>query len=201
MLYLYLLSWVATFIQVCFSVLAVAAGLYYLAELVEEFTVMTGKIIRILILVTLAVYVGLFVFEDLPITIIGCGLLSQVMHLLVLRTFPFFNLCSVPFVSASALVVINHFLAFSFFSNKAYTFSEVLAYFTICLWLVPFAFVVSLNANDSVLPTLAERRPLLSDDNDVVSNYFSQRNKRYGLLFFFNKAKESILPQRIKKVF
>lgn len=201
MLYLYLLSWVATFIQVCFSILAVAAGLYYLAELVEEFTVMTGKIIRIVILMTLAVYIGLFVFEDLPVTLIGCGLLSQVMHLLVLRTFPFFNLYSVPFVSASALVIVNHFLAFNFFSNKAYSFSEVLAYFTICLWLVPFAFVVSLNANDSVLPTLAERRPLLSDDNDVVSNYFSQRNKRYGLLFFFNKAKESILPQRIKKVF
>lgn len=178
-----------------------AAGLYYLAELVEEFTVMTGKIIRIIILMTFAVYVGLFVFEDLPITLIGCGLLSQVMHLLVLRTFPFFNLYSVPFVSASALVIVNHILAFNFFSYKAYAFSEVLAYFTICLWLVPFAFVVSLNANDSVLPTLAERRPLLSDDNDVVSNYFSQRNKRYGLLFFFNKAKESILPQRIKKVF
>uniref|UniRef100_A0A224YPN7 Protein TEX261 n=1 Tax=Rhipicephalus zambeziensis TaxID=60191 RepID=A0A224YPN7_9ACAR len=91
MLYLYLLSWVATFVQICFSVLAVAAGLYYLAELVEEFTVMTGKIIRILILVTLAIYLGLFAFEDLPMTMIGCGMLSQVMHMLVLRTFPFFQ--------------------------------------------------------------------------------------------------------------
>ncbi|CAN8023874.1 unnamed protein product [Ixodes persulcatus] len=201
MLYFYLLSWLATVIQICFIILAVAAGLYYVAELVEEFTVMTGKIIRILILLTLAVYAGLFVFEDLPLTMIGCGVLSQVLHLLVLRSFPFFNLYSVPFLLASVLVVVNHILAFSFFSGKVYAFSEVLAYFTICLWLVPFAFVVSLNANDSVLPTLAEKRPLLNDDNDVVSNYFSQRNKRYGLLFFFNKAKESILPQRIKKVF
>ncbi|KAL1439279.1 hypothetical protein MTO96_010307 [Rhipicephalus appendiculatus] len=175
MLYLYLLSWVATFVQICFSVLAVAAGLYYLAELVEEFTVMTGKVIRILILVTLAIYIGLFAFEDLPMTMIGCGMLSQVMHMLVLRTFPFFNLYSVPFLSATALVILNHYLAFNFFSNKG-------------LYL-------------DVLPTLAERRPLLSDDNDVVSNYFSQRNKRYNLLSFFNKAKESILPQRVKKVF
>ncbi|KAH6947614.1 hypothetical protein HPB50_020191 [Hyalomma asiaticum] len=184
----------------CFVVIS-AAGLYYLAELVEEFTVMTGKIIRILILVTLAIYIGLFVFEDFPTTMIGCGVLSQVMHMLVLRTFPFFNLYSVPFLSASALVILNHYLAFNYFSNKAYSLSEVLAYFTLCLWLVPFAFVVSLNANDSVLPTLAERRPLLSDDNDVVSNYFSRQNKRYNLLSFFNKAKESILPQRVKKVF
>ncbi|XP_075533078.1 protein TEX261 isoform X2 [Dermacentor variabilis] len=125
MLYLYLLSWVATFVQVCFSILAVAAGLYYLAELVEEFTVTTGKIIRILILVTLAIYIGLFVFEDLPTTMIGCGMLSQVMHMLVLRTFPFFNLYSVPFLSASALVILNHYLAFNYFSNKAYTLSEM----------------------------------------------------------------------------
>lgn len=111
MLYFYLLSWVATGIQICFIVLAVAAGLYYVAELVEEFTVMTGKIIRILILLTLAVYIGLFVFEDLPITMIACGVLSQVMHLLVLRTFPFFNLYSVPFLLASGKKSRSYFVS------------------------------------------------------------------------------------------
>ena len=29
-----------------------------------------------------------------------------------------------------------------------------MAYFTICLWLVPFAFFVSLSANENVLPTM-----------------------------------------------
>lgn len=31
---------------------------------------------------------------------------------------------------------------------------QILAYFTFCLWLVPFAFFLSLSANDNVLPTL-----------------------------------------------
>ena len=31
---------------------------------------------------------------------------------------------------------------------------QVLAYFTFCLWLVPFTFFLSLSANDNVLPTL-----------------------------------------------
>ena len=37
-----------------------------------------------------------------------------------------------------------------------------MAYFTLCLWLVPFAFFVSLSANENVLPTTSERRPLLA---------------------------------------
>jgi len=87
------------------------------------------------------------------------------------------------------------------------------------------AFFISLSANENVLPTLAETKPLLSglfncnprdfveilliffvilhltDDNDVVSHYFSRRGKRYGLLSFFNYAKDSLLPQRVKKSF
>ena len=46
MWFLYLLSWVSTVIQICFVTLAIAAGLYYLAELVEEYTSMTVKVTR-----------------------------------------------------------------------------------------------------------------------------------------------------------
>ena len=86
-----------------------------------------------------------------------------------------------------------------------------MAYFTICMWLVPFAFFVSLSANENVLPTVNERRPLLSDDNDVVTNYFSKKQKGvalhfnvmklyvsnvsgYGLLSMFNSVKDSLTP-------
>ena len=41
----------------------------------------------------------------------------------------------------------------------------------------------------------------ISDDNDVVSNYFSRRGKKYGLLSLFNYAKDSVFPQRSKKSF
>ena len=40
---------------------------------------------------------------------------------------------------------------------------QVMAYFTLCLWMVPFTFFVSLSANENVLPTFTgENRPLLS---------------------------------------
>jgi hypothetical protein len=48
-----------------------------------------------------------------------------------------------------------------FLNNGRYPPLQVMAYFTICQWLVPFAFFVSLSANENVLPTLAERKPFL----------------------------------------
>ena len=69
-----------------------------------------------------------------------------------------------------------------------------MAYFTLCMWLVPFAFFVSLSANENVLPTVNERRPLLSDDNDVLTNYFSKKQKGVGLLSMFNSVKDSLTP-------
>ncbi|XP_076364338.1 protein TEX261-like isoform X2 [Tachypleus tridentatus] len=98
MLFLYFLSWISTVVHLCLIILAVAAGLYYLAELVEEFTTLTGKIIRALILMTLCIYGCLFLFEDLPLSLIICGVLSQVTHLCMLRTFPYFVLTSAPFI-------------------------------------------------------------------------------------------------------
>ena len=45
MWFLYTLSWIATVLQVCFVTMAIAAGLYYLAELVEEFTAVAAKVL------------------------------------------------------------------------------------------------------------------------------------------------------------
>jgi len=196
MWFLYLLSWLATVIQICFVTLAIAAGLYYLAEMVEEYTMMTAKVIRWMILSVIATYICLFIFEDIPTKLIICGLLAQVAHLALLSSFPLFSVSSPAFVMAVVMVLINHYFAFSHFGENYYPFSEVMAYFTICMWLVPFAFFVSLSANENVLPTLNENRPLLTEDNDLVSNYFSKKQKGYGLLSVFNSVKESLTPGR-----
>jgi len=175
---------------------AIAAGLYYLAELVEEYTVMTARVIRWMTVGVLLTYGGLFLFEDLPPLMVGCGVFAQVSHLALLSSFPFFVVTSPSFILAVIMVLVNHYLAFQHFGDHYYPFSEVMAYFSICMWLVPFTFFVSLSANENVLPTMAERRPLLSDDNDVVSNYFSKREKKYGLLTVFNSIKDTVTPSK-----
>jgi len=198
---MWLLSWVAIVLQFAFASLAVASGLYYLAELVEEFTAIASKVIRVIILCVFTVYLGILIFEDFPLTMTICGMAAQISNLYFMRNFPYFVLTSPSFIFMILFLLFNHYLAFSHFSSHFYPFTEVMAYFTLCLWMVPFAFFVSLSANDFVLPTQAERRPLLGDDNDVVSNYFAKKGKKYGLLAFFNSMKTMILPQKTKKSF
>lgn len=204
---LLIVSWIAILIQLVFTVLSVAAGLYYLAELVEEYTKVTAQVIRYLILCCLAIN-GLFLlFEDFPVMMILFALLSHVVHLVILQSFPYFDLTSVSFISGVILLLVNHYYAFSYFANNFYPFSQVLGYFTINIWVVPFAFFISLSANDNVLPTTVnsgfngETTPLMSNDStDIVSHYISfGRKKKLGLLSFLNNAKESLLPQRIKR--
>merc|ERR1719188_2406977 len=155
---------------------------------------MTVKVIRWMIVMVIGIYICLFCFEDLPVSLILCGLIAQVAHLALLSNFPFFSVSSPAFIMAVIMVLVNHYFAFSHFGEKYYPFSEVMAYFTLCMWLVPFAFFVSLSANENVLPTMnsLERSPLLqSDTKDVVSSYFSNKQKGVGLLQVFAKVKDS----------
>ncbi|XP_055620353.1 protein TEX261 isoform X2 [Toxorhynchites rutilus septentrionalis] len=176
----------------------IAAGLYYLAELVEEYTVIAKKIISWMVVVSVLLYVVFIFTERFSWTMLVCGLGAQVLHAVILKNFPFVKFLSPSFLGAVALLLVNHYLAFVYFQWQYHPFSEVMAYFTLCLWLVPFALFVSLSANDNVLPTSNERTPLLGDD--IVTNYFSSR-KKLGLLSLFNYAKESLLPERNKKSF
>ncbi|XP_052745627.1 protein TEX261 [Bicyclus anynana] len=200
MLFFYLLSILSIVVQAAFVTLSIAAGLYYLAEVVEEYTVTAKYVITWLVFITAAIHVGLALLEELPLHLHALGLLQQFLHLLLLRQFPVVRPASAVFCAAVANLALHHYTALRHFSGVYYNFSEVLSYFTLCLWVVPFALFVSLSANDYVLPTTDERQHLL-DDGNVVSDYLSRKAKKYSLLSFFSYAKESILPQRSKKAF
>lgn len=146
----------------------------------------------------ITIYILLFLLEDLTYSMIAFGLLGQLIHLRILDNFPFIDFTSVKFISAIVVLIINHYLAFSFFSNLFIPFSHVLGYFTI-MWLIPFAYLISLSANDRVLPTVDRNSAVPGDaDSDLISSYFSTR-KRFGLLSLFQSAKETLLPQTSKK--
>uniref|UniRef100_A0A8D0CFX3 Protein TEX261 n=1 Tax=Salvator merianae TaxID=96440 RepID=A0A8D0CFX3_SALMN len=194
MWFMYALSWLALLIQAAFVTLGIAAGLYYLAELIEEYTVATSRIIKYMIWFSTAVLVGLYLFEHFPGLVVGVGLFTNLVYFGLLQSFPFIMLTSPNFILSCALVVLNHYLAFQYFAEEYYPFSEVLAYFTFCLWLIPFAFFVSLSAGENVLPSTVQ------PGDDVVSNYFTKgkRGKRSGILVIFSFIKEAILPSRQK---
>ncbi|XP_028041253.1 protein TEX261 [Bombyx mandarina] len=200
MLFLYLLSYLSLFIQGVFITLAVAAGLYYLAEIVEDNTVFAKQVITYAVFTTAVIHLCLMIFEEIPLQMNILGLIQQLLHLLLLRDFPAVRVTSFSFLTALMTLAVHHYLAFKYFGAVYYAFSEVLAYFTLCLWVVPFGLFVSLSANDYVLPTTEEKHPLLGDSN-VLTDYLSRKSKKYSLLSFFSYAKESILPHRNKKAF
>ncbi|XP_053964573.1 protein TEX261 [Anastrepha obliqua] len=197
MSFLYILSWVSMVIHIVFITVSIAAGLYYIAELVEEYTQTARKLITFMISATVFVYIMFMFFDNLPWSMILCGFAAQVFHGIIMSSFPFIRFMSVPFIGAVVFLVINHFLAFQYFTSIYYPFVQVLAYFTICLWMVPFSLFVSLSANDNVLPTTVNDS---MGSQDVVTNYFT-RGKKQGLLSLFNYAKDSLLPTRSKKSF
>ncbi|XP_045457009.1 protein TEX261 [Melitaea cinxia] len=200
MYFMFLLSILSLVLQATFITLALAAGLFYLAELVEEYTVMAKYVISWVVIATVVIHLGLILFEDIPLYLNAIGVIQQILYGFLLKDFPVVRVTSVAFMTAVLNLILHHYLAIKYFGQVHYAFSEVLAYFTLCLWIVPLALFVSLSANDYVLPTTGERQHLLDDDN-VVTDYLSRKAKRYSLLSFFSFAKESILPQRSKKAF
>ncbi|XP_064916206.1 protein TEX261 isoform X4 [Columba livia] len=109
----------------CFQRLRLcAAGLYYLAELIEEYTVVTRRIIKYMIWFSSAVLVGLYLFEHFPGFMVGVGLFTNLVYFGLLQTFPFIVLTSSNFILSCVLVIFNHYLAFQYFAEEYYLFSE-----------------------------------------------------------------------------
>lgn len=77
---------------VCFSFVDVYAPIFLSLSMLQHdwfFPYLQG---------TIGLYVLLFLFESLPSTVVFCGLVSQLVHLSILRTFPYFFLTSLPFI-------------------------------------------------------------------------------------------------------
>lgn len=107
------------------SYISSAAGLYYIAELVEEYTVIAKKTISWLVLVVTSVYVLFIFFDDLPWSIVLCGLAAQATHGLIMANFPYVKFASIPFIGSVTLLLVNHYLAFDYFTQNYFNFSEV----------------------------------------------------------------------------
>lgn len=155
-----------------FLTLAIASGLYYLSELVEEHTVLAKKLLSRLIYGIITIQILLVFIDRFPILLSLLSIGSHVVYAGNLRHFPIVRLTDPVFVLSCGLVVINHYSWFQHFSSSpatAYrshqranrydhtdipTFTEVASYFGICVWLVPFAMFVSLSAGENVLPSM-----------------------------------------------
>ncbi|KAI9373337.1 transmembrane adaptor Erv26 [Aspergillus egyptiacus] len=169
-----LVGYIGVIVGFCFLTLAIASGLYYLSELVEEHTVLARRLLTRLIYSIIAIQVLLYIFDKFPLFLSLLSIASHLVYASNLRRFPIVKLSDPLFVLSCILVGLNHWLWFRHFSKpitplrsstswrQPYqvnpsdmpTFTEVASYFGLCVWLVPFALFVSLSAGENVLPTM-----------------------------------------------
>jgi|TARA_B110000971_G_scaffold171433_1_gene176201 hypothetical protein len=138
------------FIAVC-----LATGLYYLAEMVEEYTRVTKKVLGWSIKISIGLHVALWVVDRLPFVNIFLSITAQCTYHTLLRKFPFMALTSPEFLGSVVALVANHFMWMRHFRNDTIEFNSVeylLGFFLMVVWIVPFGFFISLAANESVLP-------------------------------------------------
>ncbi|KAL3417824.1 duf396 domain protein [Phlyctema vagabunda] len=174
-----------------FLTLAIASGLYYLSELVEEHTVAAKKLLNRLIYSVISIQILLCLIDGFPITLTLLSVFSHVIYLGNMRRFPVVKLSDPLFIFSCVLVLLNHYVWFTHFSSVPLppskprnmydpvdlpTFTEIASYFGLCVWLVPFALFVSLSASDNVLPTMGSEEP------SAIPGVAAQgKNKRQGI--------------------
>ncbi|KAM9930166.1 hypothetical protein OXX59_000699, partial [Metschnikowia pulcherrima] len=109
-MFLQILSYVGVITGFFLLVLAIASGLYYISEIVEEHTEPTKRVLRKLIYAEIGVSVLLWLFDSFPFKLTVFSMISHAVYLQNLVKFPYVQLTSPIFLLSCALVVANHFL-------------------------------------------------------------------------------------------
>jgi len=166
---LHLLSYGAVVAAFLFVTLAIASGLLWISELIEEHSRLAKSYGTTGIYVIIAVHVLLYLLDDLPLWRIAFSIVCHVVYLQNFsHTWPFISLSSIAFIASCVLVIADHFIWFFYFANvthearqasrarlyavKAPNFGDMATFFGICIWLAPLFLFLSLSANDNALP-------------------------------------------------
>ncbi|KAH8164744.1 hypothetical protein CIB48_g3517 [Xylaria polymorpha] len=112
-----LVGYLGSVLGFCFLTLAIASGLYYLSELVEEHTVIAKRLLTRLIYCIIGLQLVLWVVDGLPVLLTLLGVVSHIVYLGNMRRFPFVRLTDPLFLASCVLVLVNHYFWFRHFSD------------------------------------------------------------------------------------
>jgi hypothetical protein len=185
------LVYVSGYLVLLFLAICMACGLYYMAELAEEYSRLTKKILTYCIQGVIGIHVLLLIFDRFPFftTVYGIGL--HVVYYQFLKTFPFVDFSSPMFLGACAGLVVNHWLWILFFREELqYHVPQIMAFFVPCVWLVPFGFFVSVSLGDTVLPSGTHSGGL-----GMPSEGGGKSSALKGLLAWFGQKRDDMMSQ------
>jgi len=205
-----LVVYAGAYLFVLFFAVCLATGLYYLAELVEEYTRLTRKVISYAIKCVVGLHVLLWLVDRLPVIAVAVGIASHVVYYRLLRTFPYISLASYDFLGSVGLLILSHIVWIRFFYTDprcVYVSMEwIFGFMLVMVWIVPFAFFISLAANESVLPGgggIGAYQGFGSSDFDVGASSTAAAAPRrkgrrqstvLGFLNFLKSKRDEVLP-------
>lgn len=212
----------AAILLILFTALSYATGLFYLAELAEEYPTKTKKVLRISIVAILLLHIILAFTTTLSYLPIILGFATHICYWLLSSTYPDIQLKSLPFIGSCIGVIASQGLWYyefrlsstaiqqtsNFFNGSRryepnsrynqpyplYTFStvEVISFTLLLVWFVPLFYFISGNLGDSSLPTT------LTAVNTTDSNAKSKNSKksRFDINYrsWFKRTTAQVLP-------
>jgi hypothetical protein len=129
-----------------------ACGLYYLAELIEEYTNTTKKFLWYIIRAELLLHT-LLLFDRQPLSCLLLGAAAQIGYIRFMQRFPFISfLGSSEGLVAGGLFLANNIMWVRHFWGSRFTIEYILAFFLATTWLVPITLFLGMAGDQSVLP-------------------------------------------------
>ncbi|KAI5181197.1 hypothetical protein NEOKW01_1416 [Nematocida sp. AWRm80] len=139
--------------------LGFVACLYKGIHFIEEYPNRAKEKIRLLIYTVLVLHT-ILLFRGFSIMLIGFSLLCQFMFYNLLEDYPNIETGGAGFISAVVMAFLNHmFFLNNMFKHRLNMF-EIIFYFVIIVWAVPFMFFLSLTANDDVITIPGVKKPI-----------------------------------------
>ena len=183
--YFELLCNLTVLLVIVFTALSYATGLFYLAELAEEYPTNTRRVIVGLIASICALHLLAFLFSSLSPLSLLLGLLTHACYYRLTSTFPYLPLTSPTFFLSLALLASSQiswyltltpppssssthpYSSYTPYSQPgspyhhrpslSYTPPQLLAFFLLFVYLVPLAFFVTGSVSSQALPSMGER--------------------------------------------
>lgn len=154
-----LVVWTGGYLCTVFFSTSLAAGLYYLAELIEEHTQLAHSIIAFISEGTMVIHLVLLFWDKMPWLPVLVSASAHAVYLQLLKTFPFFRFKSWEAIASIAAAAGATGMWIRHFSNSWHTLEYIFGFMLMTTWLTPMLLVLSLAANDNTLPGAEAGRP------------------------------------------
>lgn len=135
------------------------AFLYSAIQYIEEYPNRAKEKIRLSIYTICALH-AILPFRGFGILGIGFSLFCQALFYNLLEDYPNIETAGAGFITAVIMAFVNHMYFLSTMLKMRMGVFEIFAYFLLLVWSVPFAFFLSLTANEDVIGMPGGKKPI-----------------------------------------